>query len=232
MAWIADRIAGETGTFANEKNGHIRILIVDDSSGMRMIVRRALKQAGFEGNNVLEADSAITALEILRSEEIDLVLTDWNIPEMSGLELMEAVNSEDIGIPIGVVSSRSSAEMIEAARRAGAKVHVDKAVHSRHVSRSTGSNVFMKTQPHTPHRWAAHAVAALEQTAVGLLASGVATASDPRPPTPDNGQAWAALIHLKCNDESIHLALSSTSDGCETLAAASYTKIRRTYRMN
>ena len=76
----------------------------------------------------------------------------------------------------------------------------------------------MNTQPHTPQEWATQAVAALEQTAVGLLASGVVTASDPRPPTLDNGHAWAALVHLKCNDESIHLALSSTRDGCANLA--------------
>lgn len=104
----------------------MKILIVDDSTGMRMIVRRTLRQAGFDGNDVVEAASGAQALEILRSQSLDLVLTDWNMPEMSGLEMMETMNAENMTVPVGVVSSRSSAEMIQKARGAGAKFMLTK----------------------------------------------------------------------------------------------------------
>ncbi|MCC6048386.1 MAG: response regulator, partial [Thermodesulfobacterium sp.] len=70
---------------------NIKILIVDDFSTMRKIIRNILTQLGFK--NILEADDGTTALEILKKEKVDLIISDWNMPKMSGLELLKAVRS-------------------------------------------------------------------------------------------------------------------------------------------
>ncbi|MFN3568254.1 MAG: response regulator, partial [Caldimicrobium sp.] len=67
---------------------NIKILIVDDFATMRKIIRNILTQLGFK--NILEADDGTTALEMLSKEKVDLVISDWNMPKMSGLELLKA----------------------------------------------------------------------------------------------------------------------------------------------
>ena len=95
-------------------------LIVDDSKAMRMLVRRTLRQAGFEHLEVEEAEDGAEALERLRTGDFKLVLSDWNMPNMNGLELLEAVKSEGIRCRFGFVTSESSAEMRSKALEAGA----------------------------------------------------------------------------------------------------------------
>ena len=67
-------------------NPEMKILVVDDFATMRKIVRNILKQLGF--NNIEEADDGNSALTQLKSQSFDFVVTDWNIPNMSGLELV------------------------------------------------------------------------------------------------------------------------------------------------
>ena len=69
------------------------ILIVDDFSTMRCIVRNVLRQIGF--NNTLEADDGLTAWDILQREKIDFIISDWNMPNMTGLELLRKVRSDE-----------------------------------------------------------------------------------------------------------------------------------------
>ena len=71
----------------------MNILVVDDFSTMRLIVKNALKQFGYV--NIIEADDGTTALEILRSEKINFIVSDWNMPQMSGLELLKAVRTSE-----------------------------------------------------------------------------------------------------------------------------------------
>ena len=97
----------------------IRVLVADDSRVMRQIVVRTLRQAGFDWD-VSEAADGQEALDSVRADEPDVVLSDWNMPNMSGLELLQAMRAEGIGTPFGFVTSEGSAEMRQMAEDAGA----------------------------------------------------------------------------------------------------------------
>ena len=71
----------------------VRALIVDDSSVMRKIVERSLRQAGLESLVVLEAGSGTEGLEMLKSKQVDLILSDINMPSMDGLEFLRQLRS-------------------------------------------------------------------------------------------------------------------------------------------
>lgn len=98
----------------------MKILVTDDSKAMRMIVIRTMRQAGFDGHDFLEAENGRQALELVRSEQPDLVLSDWNMPEMTGIELKEALNAEGLAPAFGFVTSETTPEMRERAIGAGA----------------------------------------------------------------------------------------------------------------
>ena len=71
----------------------MKVLVVDDFSTMRRIVKNILRQLGFE--NIVEADDGESAMRKLESERIDFVVSDWNMPKMSGLELLKWVRGHD-----------------------------------------------------------------------------------------------------------------------------------------
>ena len=98
----------------------MRFLIVDDSKAMRMIVARVLRQAGYGGSEFVEASDGAEALGAIRAGRFDLVLSDWNMPRLSGIELLQAVRDEGIDVPFGLVTAESTAEMREQALDAGA----------------------------------------------------------------------------------------------------------------
>lgn len=72
---------------------NMRVLIVDDFSTMRRIVRNILRQIGL--NNVVEADDGTTAWDVLNREKIDFIVSDWNMPKMTGIELLRKVRSSE-----------------------------------------------------------------------------------------------------------------------------------------
>ncbi len=72
-------------------NQNMKILVVDDFQTMRRIIRGVLKELGF--TNVVEADNGVSALEILKGEKIDFIVSDWNMPEMTGIELLKTVRA-------------------------------------------------------------------------------------------------------------------------------------------
>ena len=72
---------------------NLKILVVDDFQTMRRIVRGVLKGLGF--TNIVEADNGLRALEVLKGEKIDFIVSDWNMPEMSGIELLKAVRASE-----------------------------------------------------------------------------------------------------------------------------------------
>lgn len=98
----------------------MKVLIVDDSRAMRMIVKRTLRQAGFSGLDISEAVNGKEALDNIISDSPDLVLTDWNMPEMTGIELLLALKEKEISVKVGVVTSQGTAEMQAQAKDAGA----------------------------------------------------------------------------------------------------------------
>jgi two-component system chemotaxis response regulator CheY len=98
----------------------MKILIADDSKAMRMIVMRTLRQAGLGSNTLVEAENGQKALELVDSDRPDLILSDWNMPEMTGIELLRALRRRGDGIPFLFVTSEGSPEMREIAEQAGA----------------------------------------------------------------------------------------------------------------
>ncbi len=92
------------------EDGKIRFLVVDDSPTMRRIVINALKNIGY--TEIVEAEDGKDALAKLYAEKIDFIITDWNMPNMSGLELTKAVRSDPnfANIPILMVTTRGMKE--------------------------------------------------------------------------------------------------------------------------
>ncbi len=104
----------------------MKILVVDDFATMRRIIKNILRQIGF--TNIVEADDGSTALPILEKEHIDLVITDWNMPKMSGLELIKAIraNPTTKDTPILMVTAEALKENIIEAVKAGVNNYVVK----------------------------------------------------------------------------------------------------------
>jgi two-component system, chemotaxis family, chemotaxis protein CheY len=106
----------------------IKALIVDDSSVMRKIVERALRQAGVELGTVLEASSGSEGLDVLRREKVQLILSDINMPLMDGLEFLRTLRAEKLAddVPVVMVTTESSEEHVRQAIAAGAQGYLRK----------------------------------------------------------------------------------------------------------
>ena len=105
----------------------MKILVVDDSKAMRMIVRRSLRKCEVAGGiEVVEAENGVCALEVMEAEHPDLVLSDWNMPEMTGIEFLENVRGAGKTTRFGFVTSESTEEMKTRARDAGADFFISK----------------------------------------------------------------------------------------------------------
>jgi two-component system chemotaxis response regulator CheY len=98
----------------------VKILVTDDSRVMRQIVIRTLRQAGYDDHEIIQAEDGREALQMVGSEKPDLVLSDWNMPEMTGIECLEALRASGSQVPFGFVTSEGSPEMREKAASAGA----------------------------------------------------------------------------------------------------------------
>ncbi|WP_461210614.1 chemotaxis response regulator CheY [Desulfocurvus sp. DL9XJH121] len=72
---------------------NMRVLVVDDFSTMRRIVKNILRQLGF--NNIVEADDGSTAWEVLNKDKIDFIVSDWNMPELPGIDLLRKVRASE-----------------------------------------------------------------------------------------------------------------------------------------
>lgn len=105
---------------------HMKILVVDDFSTMRRIIRNLLRELGFD--NVAEADDGNTALPMLRRGGFHLLVTDWNMPGMTGLELLEGVRSDPelAALPVLMVTAEAKREQIIAAAQAGVNGYIVK----------------------------------------------------------------------------------------------------------
>jgi two-component system chemotaxis response regulator CheY len=106
----------------------IRTLIVDDSSVMRKIVERALRQAGLDLAAVHEAGSGSEGLELLKAESVDLILSDINMPAMDGLEFLRQIRAQNLapGVPVVMITTESSEEHVRQAIQAGAQGYIRK----------------------------------------------------------------------------------------------------------
>jgi len=105
---------------------NIKILIVDDFSTMRRIIKNLLRELGF--NNTVEADDGQTALPKLRGGGIDFLITDWNMPGMTGIDLLRTVRADPNlqHIPVLMVTAEAKREQIIEAAKAGVNGYVIK----------------------------------------------------------------------------------------------------------
>ena len=109
----------------------LRILVVDDSRAMRNIVRRVLRQAGFGHHHVLEAQDGFDAIETIKEERPHLVLADWNMPRMNGLDLLKVLRKAKLTMPFGLVTAEGTSEMRKLAHEAGAQFLVAKPFNAK-----------------------------------------------------------------------------------------------------
>ena len=112
----------------------MRILVVDDFATMRRIISNVLRQLGYE--NIVEAEDGVKALKVLESEKIDFVITDWNMPEMSGLDLLKAIraNSDKEEMPVLMVTAEALQENIVMAAQAGVNNYIVKPFDAKTLS--------------------------------------------------------------------------------------------------
>ncbi|GAA0418746.1 response regulator [Actinoplanes capillaceus] len=104
----------------------MKILVADDSRVMRQIVVRTLRQAGFGDHDLIEAVDGQQALEIATKEQPDLIISDWNMPNMTGIDLLRRLRGAGNKVKFGFVTSESTAEMKTAAEDAGADFFIIK----------------------------------------------------------------------------------------------------------
>jgi two-component system chemotaxis response regulator CheY len=107
-----------------EKN--IKILVVDDFATMRKVVRNLLKQVGYE--DIIEAEDGVMALKALKSQKIDFIISDWNMPNMTGYELLKAVRDDaDLAkTPFLMVTAEALQDNVVAAVKAGVSDYIVK----------------------------------------------------------------------------------------------------------
>ena len=102
------------------------IITVDDSSTMRRIIKNTLQKLGFE--TILEAGNGVEALEVMSKNKVDMIVTDWNMPEMDGLTFVKAVRAKDEykDLPILMITTEAPKEDILTALRSGVNNYVVK----------------------------------------------------------------------------------------------------------
>jgi len=104
----------------------MKILIADDSRVMRQIVSRTLRQAGFVDHDLLEAADGQETLDKTAAERPDLVISDWNMPKLTGIEALRKLRANGNDVLFGFVTSECTVEMQQAAQAAGAAFFIVK----------------------------------------------------------------------------------------------------------
>ncbi len=104
------------------------VLIVDDSNSMRSVVKKIISMSGFKMDECYEAGNGKEALDILSKVWVDVILSDINMPEMNGLELLSALKHDELyrEIPVIVITTEGSSERMEEAFKCGAKGFIKK----------------------------------------------------------------------------------------------------------
>jgi len=104
------------------------ILIVDDSFPMRAVIKKVIRASGFNIGELLEAGNGKEALEVMNRQWLDLVLTDYNMPDMNGLELLTTMKGNETltDIPVVMVTTEGSTQRVEQFRSQGAVAYIKK----------------------------------------------------------------------------------------------------------
>lgn len=106
----------------------LNLLVVDDSKTVRAVIIKTLNLSNIDIGNIFEAQNGKEALEILKNNWVDLILTDINMPEMNGLELIDQISKDEIlnTIPIVIISTEGSQTRIEELKSKGVKGYLRK----------------------------------------------------------------------------------------------------------
>ena len=128
-----------------EINKDMKILVVDDHESMRRIVKQALNDLGFK--NVEMADDGTTALPMLKDNDFDFLISDWNMPGMQGIDLLRAVRADDNlkKLPVLMVTAEAKKEQIIEAAKSGVNDYCVKPFN-RETLNTKIENVFSKLQ--------------------------------------------------------------------------------------
>ena len=109
-----------------DSDKNMKILIVDDFATMRKVIKNLLRQTGYQ--NVTEAEDGVCALKELKSQKIDFIISDWNMPNMTGIELLRAVraDSELSSLPFLMVTAEALQQNVVEAVEAGVSNYIVK----------------------------------------------------------------------------------------------------------
>jgi len=105
---------------------NMKVLVVDDFATMRRIVKNVLKQIGF--THIVEADDGTTALGVLKENRVDLIISDWNMPKMTGLDFLKTVRGDEStkDIPFVMVTAEAQKDNVLQAVQAGVSNYIVK----------------------------------------------------------------------------------------------------------
>lgn len=118
------------------KYSDCKVLVVDDMSTMRKIVTNLLVDVGFAKEKIADADDGITAQHYLENNEVDFIVTDWNMPKVTGIELLRWVRSHERhkNLPVLMVTAEAKKEQIVEAAQAGVNGYIVKPFNSKTLS--------------------------------------------------------------------------------------------------
>jgi len=114
------------------------VLIVDDSSTMRKIITRSLRQAGFSLDEITEAGDGHEGLSALEKGKVDLILSDINMPNMDGLEFVKRVRARGITTPVVMISTEGGEDVVKEAMASGASNTIRKPFTPEHLQEKLG----------------------------------------------------------------------------------------------
>ena len=123
-----------------------KVLIIDDSSVMRKIIQRNIQQSGLLVDEFVEAGDGREGLEKATSNNIDLILCDWNMPNMTGIDFVKALRSsgQTSNIPIVMVTTEGSETKIEEAKKSGANGYLTKPFTLEQLKSKLGNFLLVK----------------------------------------------------------------------------------------
>jgi two-component system chemotaxis response regulator CheY len=118
------------------------VLLIDDSSVMRKVLTRALRQGGLDIGEIIEAADGMEGLAALeQGKSVDVVLCDWNMPNLNGLDFVSQARAKGYEVPIVMVTTESGDERIQQARQAGANGFIHKPFTPDRLAEALGEHV-------------------------------------------------------------------------------------------
>lgn len=102
------------------------ILVVDDSKAMRLLIKRMIRQLGIDADEIIEAEDGALGLAKAKEKKPDLIISDWNMPNMTGIEFLKALRAEKNATKFGFVTTETSQETRDIATNAGAHFLIGK----------------------------------------------------------------------------------------------------------